>query len=397
MKRYGGVTGVINLSEKDGALYKRTLICHTGIFDAMLGPIEITKEKLDRTAKRYNKQHVSVQNDADYAPVLVDHVRQADLIKGRVMPDLTVDKWTDLEDGTEGWGLYGTLRIDDEDAKNKVEGTNGESKKYAQVSMSFDDEATYELFEVSFVAVEAARRAIVLSNGGKNMDLAQQLAALQKKHSTLASRIKAGKAVRGAASLAATENLAVAETEATSLGQKIFDLVTKIKTSALSSQLKNFIREGKLNKAEFDKLNVTELATLPAAALKAVLSSYEARPVSADVIQHGQTGAKPMSVASLSAEETRAMLKAQKAGKGKATLAEGDGDPKPAPAGDKPKDKSDSDSGMKFEDMEDAIKHCESLGEVVEKIKGSMKKLSEQVKKMSEPDGAKEGEDEGAE
>lgn len=391
MKTYGGVTGAINLAQKDGALYKRTLICHTGLFDAMYGKIEVTKEKLDKIAERYNRQHASVQTDADYAPVLVDHVRAADLIKGRVMADLEVDKWTDLEDGTEGWGLYGTLRVDNEDAKNKVEGTNGQNKQYAHVSMSFDDEDTYELFEVSFVAVEAARRAIVLSNGGKKMsvELQAKLAATEKKHKALLARIKTGKTVRGAASLAATENLAVLETDATSLAADIAKMVTALKTNGVSAQLKSFIREGKLSKAEFDKLKIAELAALPSVALKAVLESYSARPVSADIIQHGQTGAKPIDTKNLSAAQIREATKAQLAGKATAPkLAEGDPPPENKKDGDKGDE--DSDSQLKFEDMEDAIKQCEGLGSVVEKFKSSFSKMRDQLKKLSESDSDKD-------
>lgn len=396
MKNYGGITGAINLSAKDGSLYKRTLICHTGLFDAMYGPVEVTKEKLEQVAELYNKQHATVQNDADYAPILVDHLRAADLIKGRVMPDLEVGEWIDPGDGTEGWGLYCTLRVDDEDAKNKVEGVNGQNKKYAHVSMSFDDEGTYELFEVSFVAVEAARRAMVLSNGGKKMstELQAKLSSMEKKHKTLLSSIKAAKAVRGAATLAAVENLAAAETEATGLAIAIAATITKLKTSALSAQLKGFIREGKLSKAEFDKLNVVEFAAMPASALKAILGSYAARPVSKDLFQHGQTGATSPVSATMSAAQMREAAKLQKTGKG-AKLAEGD--PKPEDKKPEDKEKEDSDSSLKYEDMEDAIKECEGLGAVVEKLKGNFKRMGDQLKKLSEPDADDKGDEGDAE
>jgi len=400
-KRFGGVTGIINLSQKDGSLYKRTLICHTGLFDAMYGPVEITKDKLDRVATRYNEQHLSVQNDADYAPVLVDHMRQADLIKGRVMPDLEVDKWTDPDDGTEGWGLYGTLRIDDEDAKNKVEGANGQNKKYAHVSMSFDDERTYELFEVSFVAVEAARRAIVLSNGGKPMstELQAQLKAAELKRKQLAKRMKEKHAVRKAAHLALGENMTAADKDTADLSAGVMELVTKMKTSSLQATFKNFVREGRLTKAEFDKLEFADLAAMGAKSLKAILGSYASRPVSADVRQHGQTGAQPMTTQNLSAADMRALAKAQKEGKAAPTnLAEGeDPDPKAADKGKEGKGKEGgSESEMGYDDMEEVIKHCEGLGEIAEKLKGKLKKLSEDTKKLTEEDGD-DVDDEGAE
>jgi len=290
-------------------------------------------------------------------------------------------------------GLFGTLRIDDDEAKSKVE-----SGLYAQLSISFDEESS-ELFECSFVAVEAARRSIVLKQREKKMDHEQKLAALSKQHDTLLASVAAGKEIRKAACLALSENLKAGETEIQTLAEQVKTGVAKVKTAALKATFKGFIREGKLTKVEFDKIDFGKYSALSQDALDAILASYAARPVSADVIQHGQSGAKPVDVAAQTPAQLRALIKAQQKSKSTKVLAE-----EPAKEDDKEKEKAaaaegdkkkdadgDKDSSeMSVADIDDAMKHLESMSPAMDKVCEYMKKMGATLKKLMEQDDDKE-------
>ena len=179
--------GEMQPSTKVGSIVKPALICYAGTFDGMYGEVTVTEEILAGLADRYNREKENPQNENAYAPILTDHVREVDRVKGRLLCGLSVQPWTNPSTGETTAGLYGSLRIDDQDAQKKVD-----DGSYAHVSISFDEE-TFELFEISFVAVEAARGAMVLSQknsqGGK-MELSKKFASLSQKHKALAADVK---------------------------------------------------------------------------------------------------------------------------------------------------------------------------------------------------------------
>jgi hypothetical protein len=375
-------SGIINLADRQGSLFKKALLCRTGSFNGMYGPVEVSKERLERIALKYNQQRSAPKNDNDYAPVLIDHCRSAELCKGRILSDLEVGPWVDPETGIQGSGLYGTLRIDRDHEKV-------ESGQYSQLSISFDED-TDELYEASFVAVEAARGAQLLSKGDTKImkkTIEQKLAALSESHSALQGRIKDSLAVRSALCLAAVQVASEGETELAAATAQLKKIQGLVRTVTLSAQFKGFIRQGKLTKAEFDKLNISELSTLSESALKAVLAAYDGRAVSTDVAQIGQAGAKPPTKAELSSKDMREAIKLQRQGKTVALQADEKnpnddkgGEKKPAPGeGDAPSDYS-------FQDMDEAMKHLESIGPMIEKLGSYMGKLKESVGKLQEQD-----------
>ncbi|MDR3547945.1 MAG: hypothetical protein P4M11_06740, partial [Candidatus Pacebacteria bacterium] len=211
--------GVVNLAMQDGSYFRKALLCHTGTFDGLYGPITVTEQLLTCLADRYNKQRAKPKNDFDFAPILKDHERKVDNVLGRLMADLVVEDWIDPETCGVGKGLYGTLRIDDPAAKLKVE-----QGLYSQLSITFDEES-FETFETSFVAVEAARGSQALShdNGGNetmSIELQQKLTKLEKKHSGFKKKQSLAAKVRKAVSLEMKDAVGKTDEAITSLASQ---------------------------------------------------------------------------------------------------------------------------------------------------------------------------------
>lgn len=372
--------GLINLSAREGSLFKKTLVCHTGVWKGVFGPVEITAERLQRIADKYNKQRSKPLNENDYAPVLVNHNRDVELVMGRVLADMTVGDWEDADSGTMGKGLFATLRIDDPDAIKKVE-----AGKYAQVSMSFDEDDD-SFWETSFVAVEAARRSQALEQGDQDMsvELQNQLKAASDKHTALSAHVKSSVTVRKAISLALGENLNSAEQALISLASQLDTGLKEAKTSLMKSQFKGLVREGRLSKAELDKIDYTKLSEMSADSLKLLMSSYKDRPVSPHIQQFGQTGAQPTAPGKMSGAQMREAMRLQKEGKS-TTLAADDPADKKDKNGKKPGD-ADYEAGGDgdMDDFEGALKKMGEVEPIVNKAKDFMKKMSESLKKMSE-------------
>jgi len=391
----------VSLAAKDGPLQKKTLICREGSFEGLYGPVEVTPAKLQLIAEHYNKQRANPQNENDYAPILLDHMRAVDNIQGRLMPGLVVAPWVDPETGQTLSGLYGDLRVDTSDAIEKVE-----QGIYSQVSLCFDEE-TGEIFEVSFVAVEAARRSQVLSQGEGKME--KQLAALSAKNESLVKRVKALKTIKQASGVALSQNAEVVSSEIQKAMDSVKAITLALKTAALASQFKGFVKKGKLELAEFKKLNIAELATLDPKALKTVLSAYDSRPVSADFTVHGQAGTPAPKFNGNNPAIMRDLIALQKSGKRSVTLAEGEEKPKDKDGkelsaeeiekqklaeGEKPEgEKGEKDKeALSFDDLEETMKGVEGMGPVLEKCMDTMKKMSEHLKKLAEDDKEQEEE-----
>lgn len=363
---------------------KKALMCRTGTFDGMNGPVTVTKEMLEGIAETYNLERKNPQNENDYRPVLTDHVREVDRVKGRILPDLEVKPWTDPGTGEEEFGLFGTLRIDNEDAREKV--ING---TYANLSISFDED-TFELFEISFVSVEAAKRSIILSNkistGGKKMAMPTKLMSLSKKHNALAAQVKQSRAKRQVALSALVAKKTEVEKDITNLMKKTGEIALSIKATQLKAQFQEFIRQGKMNPAELKDIDFKELSTLSESARKIVLSSYEKRTVSTDVLTFGQSSDKKTSL-DMSPAATRARMELQRKGQGVALAEEM---PEHAEH-DKEKlaedDKDEKKSFVMSEDehskhMQDMMECHSKLGECIDK----MKSLGEDAGKISDED-----------
>jgi hypothetical protein len=385
--------GNISLAEREGKMFKRSLLCRTGNFKGIYGPVEVTEDRLKRLAEKYNASRAQPQNENDFAPILKDHFRAVDNVLGRLLADLSVLDWTDPESGATLKGLYGTLRVDDPEAQEKVE-----QGLYAHLSISFDEE-TDELFEISFVAVEAARRSIVLAKGDTDMSFEVKLQQLQQQHSGLVARVSAALEARKAVCLSLVQNLAQNETDITALAHSMTTAATALRTAALKASFKGFVRQGKMTAAELGKVDFAKLAALPDDARAVVLGAYDARPVSADIQQFGQSGAQPIDSAKLAdPAEMRKLIALQKEGKGLAALADGAGDAekdkdgkeggekKPPAAAGAEADKDKAGDSMSYEDVEAAIKSIDSLGESVSKISASMKRMGDMLKKLQESD-----------
>jgi hypothetical protein len=383
LKKSNPITsGQVNLSMQEGSLFKRSLICRTGCFNGLYGPIQVTAEMLSRIAEKYNRERATPANQSDFAPIIKDHERRVDNVVGRILADLSVQDWSNPETGVTEQGLFATLRIDDELAKSKVV-----SGLYSQLSISFDEEAS-DLFECSFVAVEAARRSQVLSKGEPKMNVELKLQKLSKKHKAVLSKLSSNADVK----LALGQSIAAGESDIALTQKAVAAVMTSVRTAALSSQFKGFVKQGKMTKAEFDKLEVAALASLPKTAVTAVLASYDNRAVSSDIAQIGQTGAKPVKPAELTGDKMRAAIAAQRAGKA-VSLSEVPG-AEQAPKDDKAKEDAakqaatgegdDGESDMSFSDMDETMKHLESIGPMIEKLGSYMTKMKESLAKLQE-------------
>jgi hypothetical protein len=382
--------GSVNLSGKEpvklasgagASLFKKTLLCRTGTFMGAWGPIEITKERLERLSARYNLQRGKPQNENDYAPALINHNRDVELIKGRLMAGLVVAPWTNPETGVEEQGMFGDLRIDRD--QDKVE-----SGQYSQVSLGFDEE-TDEIYEVSFVAVEAARRSQVLGQGDGSMELQKQLDEANGRLQKLSAGVKTRRDARKAIVLAASVAVAPMEADIGALLSLIDAGRKKIKTVMLTSQLRGFVLTGKMPKAEFDGLKIEELADLPEAGLRALLGAYEKRSVSVHVRQFGQAGGgdgKAAIAAGASPAAVREAIALQQSGKKGARLDAGDDDAaKKKAAADAKGGKGDGgDAGeTKMEDFDGLLKQLDEIAGPVKKLRDYHGKMTEALGKLT--------------
>lgn len=332
------VNGLINLAEgSEEGFFKKAILCMTGSWLGMNGPVDVTRVMLEAIAAKYNEEREEAINQNDYAPILKDHNRLVDMIQGRV--DISKNKLSVVEHPKKKgvFCLIGDLRVDDEDGQKNVK-----SGKYAQLSLSFDDE-TFDIYEVSFVAVEAARGSQILSQGVK---VANKKKGTQQSLSLVVAKNKS-------VNLALVQGVDKGATKISELAAQVVAVKASIKTATLKAQFKGFLREGKVTKAEHDKLNFAELSKVDGVALSALISSFENRKASTDIAQFGQEGARPVN-AELSSKEFRKLSKAQASGKGSSVnLEQGDDEDD-----DKPKNKNEndlsSDSGIEKSDL-DAI------------------------------------------
>lgn len=356
----------VDLAQKEGSLVRRALLCRTGVFNGMFGEVRVDVQMLERIKIHYTNQKQNPTNENDYAPILLDHNRSVDLVKGRLLAEgLEIAEWREV-DGVMQFGLFGNLRIDDVEAIKNVE-----SGKYAHLSISFDEE-TGELFEVSFVAVEAARGSIILSKGEK-MDK-KKLVQLSQRHTALKTALKQSRSARKTALSALLKTKSGLDKDLKELMTKAQSIALSVKTGQIKGRFSEFIREGKMNPAELKAMDFTSLAGLNEQALGLVLKSYENRPVMEDVYQYGQEGDTTVE-ADLSPAAMREAIKLQREGKKAITLAEGD-----APTKEDKKDMSsegEEKEKMKMYSMDEA-----EYSKCLEDVAGVHSKLSEVVEKL---------------
>lgn len=374
--------GIVKLEGEDivdGApLRKKAILCRAGSWEGMYGPVEVTKEKLEAIASKYNRSRANAINENDYVPILVDHERKADLTKGRLdisQFPLEVIPMVDPETNEDGWALLGELRVDEEDAKKKVV-----AGIYAQLSISFNED-TFDLYEVSFVAVEAARRSIALSGqGDNNVDLSKA----KKKISSLQQFVVDKNKSRAALSQLMNTNVKDIEGVISSQRTALSEAINSLKTTALSSTFKKIVKEGRLSKAEFDKLDLVAFSEMNPTSLKAVVDSYKSRPISADFSQAGVSGQTPIDdsvVVNFSKDEMKKQMELQKSGKpNTVSLSTEEVPPTPAPKKVDP----DLAEGEEEESDTPSLSEVESIIEKLKSLEGDFKKADELNKSLKE-------------
>lgn len=360
------------------SMVKRALLCRTGEFDGMFGPVVVDEDRLVALMEKYQAVRAAPANQNDYAPILLDHERKVENVKGRLLPDgLEVKPWKEI-DGVTEMGLFGDLRIDDPEARANVE-----SGKYAHLSISYDEDSN-EIFEVSFCAVEAARGSIVLSKkefqGGINMNLEAKLSTLSMKHKALSAVVKASRKNRSVALAALLTKKADLQKEIETLLARSAELTTATKTAQLKARFAEIIRAGKMNPVELKQIDMKELVGLSQAQLKMVFSSYDNRAVSTDVYQFGQTSAEQSLKSKMTPEKMREAIKLQRSGKG-ATLSEGDEDMGMDEESPEKKKLAEEDK-KKMDEMKSFSMGKEEWDKCLEEMTGVHSKLSECVEKM---------------
>jgi hypothetical protein len=340
---------------------------------------------------------------------LKDHDPIADNILGRILPPLEVVPWEDPDTKTQSFALKGKLRFDDLDAIEKVKGG-----LYSHLSITFD-ESEGTLFEVSVVAIPAASRSVILSQnlsqGDKNMAIKERLSSLAGKHKGLQAQVELSRKNRVTSLAALKEKQVSLSREAKGLSESVEKIMGQFKTAQVRSKMLGFVKEGKMTPKEYKDTNMASLAALDENAMKIVLSSYENRAVSTDVLQFGTSGHNMVGEKAIpDKEKMLELVKLQREGK-KVSLSEDDH--KGAPE-DK-KDKSLEDGGDEETESfsnEDIQKCIGDLGELcgklkkmhdsligassdTEKLSGDDEKDSDEEKKhLSEDDGeSKEGEE----
>lgn len=374
----------VDLQEGQGVLFKKALILFEGTFQGMFGPVTITPEFIQLMADRFNRDYANPKNMFDYPPILVDHNRSADLTMGRLVGPLEVMEFEDPRDGnTKKVALFGDIRIDDEDAQGKV--IKG---KYAHMSLSFDDdmENLGEIFELSFVAVEAARGAQALEKGeNMSVELKKELADSKKKSTNLSKLLKDRRTVLLASCKSLSTNLKALSAAHKQGTEDLKAILVSLKTGVVKSQLTACVKEGRLSKAEFDKIDIEKISLMPAESQVVVLSSYQNRAVSTDLIQHGMDGAKPLAEQEiqLTSAQLRKAITDQKSG------VELSGPVAPAvaknlAAGDEDDDTPDPE--LTGKDIEEALAKLEGLSALQEKIGEGKDRMTEILSKLQGDD-----------
>jgi len=386
--------------KENGHLYKKAILCRTGVWN---GDVKVDEALLNLIVKYNNKAYSSVINENSYPPVQIEHNTDAKETLGRIdigkMP-LALEPASNYNKGWEGQVLVAMLRIFDEDAKKNV-GTG----KFNHLSVQFDDE-TGELYEVSFVAVEAARGSQLLKHKEKKEGKMKkkQLSLARKKVKALAVRQNSLVKNKVALSIALGLTLQKVSKSKTALSKKNAEIRLTLKKENVKSVFSSLVREGKVTKAEFDKMDFEVFAGLETKAFGLVLNGYSSREVSSDMFQIGDTTADSKNV-ELSDAQYKQALEAQLEGKefeiqtvslksklsdeeiaAKKKLAEEGGEGSEGLSTDEPMDITKIMEML--EKMQEQIDSLSGLEEEVE----AMKKLSEEgeTKELSEDEEVKE-------
>jgi len=376
--------------ESGPSLIKHALIVFEGTHQGMFGPVTLSKDFLKIMVDRFNREFANPKNENDYPPLLRDHSRSVEDVLGRMLPPLVLEDFENPRTGETVAAIFGDLRIDDADAQAKVL-----SGKYSQVSLSFDDDPNNlgEIFESSIVAVEAARGSQILTQG-ENMDLAAKLSQSQSKVTSLKAKLSTKAILIKETRKSLSLTLKSADTQAKELGDEIATTVASLRIGVVKAQLKGYVKEGKLTKAEFDKIDLKAIATAGKATQDVLLSAYAGRTVSTDVEQIGSTDSKPLDEKStkkqLSAADTRELVKAQRENR-KPVLSQVvnlnvDDEKEDVVLTDDNKEKDVADSNMTMDDIEDALTKLEGLSAMRAKLTESISRLSETLKSLQDDD-----------
>lgn len=369
-------------SEKD--FVKMAILCRTGSWLGMNGEVEVTKEMLERVANWTNTNYAHVLNRNSYPPIQLEHRRDAQETQGRVdisFGNLIVEEASKYNKVWDGHVLVGPLRVDDEVGQKNVD-----CGKYAKLSMSFDDEIG-ELYEVSFVAVEAARGSQILKQGDGAMP--KELEAAQKQVTNLSAKVTRMKSKNQGASLALLTLKKGIDSRVKNLGTSLSRVSMLASKAEVVSQFKGFIKLGKMTKAEFDKINFEEYAALPPVALSAIVDSYKGRQVSSETRQHGSVTAASLGKVELSDAQYKEALKAQQEGRTYSVqnLSEGEEGNDESNLSDEEKEKQNLSGEEKAPfDLSEIIEEMKKLSAEVEELK-KLSKLAEDEKDQIDQEG----------
>lgn len=368
--------------EQKQSLVKRALIVYEGTHQGMYGAVTLSKEFLQLMVDRYNREFQNPKNQNDYAPILKDHVRNVDGVLGRLIPPLTLEAWTNPRTGQSCMAIFGDLRIDDVVAQQ-----HALSGKYSHVSISFDDDPNNmgEIFEISFVAVEAARGSQALNKGEKNMDLQAKLDASLATGNALKQKLKARSLMVRESVKSLGLNVDAVLTENAAIKEQVATQLKSLKASVVKSQIRECVKLGKITKAEFDKIDFAAISAMPTDAQKIVLSAYESRPASPDVVQHGNASAQPLPAETnkkLSSADVRKLMKEQREGKKLSADNDDLAGAAAADGSDKAGDDDKKEPSMSIDDIEEALKKLDGLASLSDKIKESMERMKETLGKL---------------
>ena len=388
-----GHSNIHKLSEgSGGSLIKRALLVFEGTHNGMYGKVTLSREFLTVMVERFNREYANPMNENDFPPVSKDHDTCADNTLGRIIGPLEAVDFKHPRTGLEVLGVFGDIRIDDSDAIKNVN-----SGKYSHLSISFDDDADNlgELYEVSFVGVEAARGSQVLSKGDK-MNIEQKFESLNAKYLGLKKLSKSKSLAIKAGVKSLKANLDGIQTDAEKLASGVKEGVKEIKLGLLKAKFKDFVREGRLSKAELDGIKFEDLVDMDQKSLSIVLTSYKSRPVSSDVAQFGIKGAEPRSK-ELTTAEIRRLRAEQRAGKTGSSLSLEDEEKAEELSGDVAgqTDETREVSGTSIEEVEEALKKLEGFGELRDRLEEATKRMEETLSKlMADSEGNDNSDDE---
>jgi hypothetical protein len=342
----GAYFGEPTVSADGQELDREALLVFDGSFESMDGPVDITRDHVERLAKNFGERLARLAGGdgkiTKYPPVQLDHSTSARDTVGRLMGPVEAREHT-LEDGRRVLGLFAKC-VRFLGAENVEKAKDG---RYGDLSIGANLE-TCEIDELSVVPFPAAKGSTLLSGAqGENVnkeklkkrfmeqdklsaeDADKKLAAMseedcEKELSRLSADDEKQKlAAQETEKKEAGEKLAAAEAKSAKLAagkDKLAALVAAGKPKAAAVQLAartNQIQirlarlraDTKITPAEQKTINIAELAAKGQETIDAVLQTYEKREPVVFVGQYGSI--KAIEASKLKAQMQSVQLEAE--------------------------------------------------------------------------------------